>query len=100
MARPQKRPIAAREGQESNAALEAAARAEALLYASSMLRLADGGSAVIGSPARALQAELAASFAENAQSDRLPPGPLALTLVVASLMGWTVIALAARAIFF
>lgn len=100
MPRPQKHPLAVPEAQESKEALEAAAPAEALLYSQSTLRIADGASAAIGSPARALQAELAASFAENSQSDRLPPGPLVLALVVASLMGWTVVALAARAILF
>ncbi|MDO8380063.1 hypothetical protein [Phenylobacterium sp.] len=100
MARPQKRPLVAREVHESNEALEAAALADALLFAPSTLRLADGASAAIGSPARALQAELAASFAENSQSDRLPAGPLVLALVVASLMGWTGMIVAARDMFF
>jgi len=100
MARPQKRPLAAREGRESSEALEAAAPAEALFSAPSTLRVADEASTAIGSPARALQAELAASFAENSQSDRLPPGPLVLALVVTSLITWTVVALTARIIFF
>ncbi|WP_340647420.1 hypothetical protein [Phenylobacterium sp.] len=73
---------------------------EALIFGSSTLRLADGASAVIGSPALALQAELAASFGKNGQSDRLPPGPLVLALVIASLTGWTIVTLAAHAIFF
>lgn len=97
MARLQKRPLVAH---ASNEALEAAAPVDALPFSPSTLRLANGTSAAIGSPARALQADLAASFAENVQSDRLPPGPLVLALVVASLIVWTVVALAARAIFF
>lgn len=100
MARPQKRPLALPEAHESKESLPAPAPAEALLYPQSPLRIADGASAAIGSPARALQAELAASFAEDSQSDRLPPRPLVLALLVGSLVVWTVAALAARATFF
>lgn len=95
MPRPQKRPPFAC---EFHKAVEVAAPPEALLP--SKLRFADGASAAIGSPARALQAGLAASFVESAQSDRMPPGLLIFPLVVASLLGWTVVALAARAFFF
>lgn len=98
MARPKKRSLEARVGRQSSEALEATAPAEALLSAPLALRIADEASAAISSPARALQAELAASFAENAQPDRLPPAPLVLALGAGSLMIWMVVAFAVRSI--
>lgn len=100
MARPQRLPLAARDGRESSGIVEAAAHAESLFSTPSTLRAADEASAAIGSPALALQAELAASFAERAYAYRLPPGPLVLTLIVGSLILWTIVAVVARAIFF
>lgn len=96
MARPKKRADPAREGQEATEIL--ATPDAAWILAPSPVRLADGDLAAIGSPARVLQAELAASFAENAQSDRLPPGPLVLALVIGSLTSWAAVVLALPAL--
>jgi hypothetical protein len=97
MARPQKR--AAEPAPE---ALEIPAiPAEAWVLAPSPVRLADGAFEPVDSPARALQADLAASFAEQQDDDRRWSPRRSLAFITAgSLIGWIVLIVTARAILF
>ncbi len=97
MARPQKR--AAEPAPE---ALDIPAiPAEAWVLAPSPVRLADGAFAPIDSPARALQAELAASFADRQDGEaRWSPRRSLAVIIGASLVGWVVLIVTARAIIF
>jgi len=97
MARPQKR--AAEPAPE---ALEIPAiPAEAWVLAPSPVRLADGAFDPVDSPARALQADLAASFADRQHEDeRWSPRRSPAVITSASLVGWVVLIVTARAIFF
>ncbi|WP_421932362.1 hypothetical protein [Phenylobacterium sp.] len=95
MARPQKR--AAEPAPE---ALEIPAiPAEAWVLAPSPVRLADGAFDPVDSPARALQADLAASFAEHHDDDRRWSARRSLAVITAaSLVGWAVLIITARAL--
>lgn len=94
MARPQKRVVEAPEAFDIPPV-----PSTAWTLAPSPVRLADGGFEPVDSPARTLQSELAASLAENAQSDRLPVGPVLAFLVIGSAITWAAIIMAVRAIF-
>ena len=75
--------------------------AEAWVLAPSPVRLANGAFAAVDSPARLLQADLAASFAEQRTDDRRwsPRRSLAF-ITVGSLVGWAALIATARAMFF
>ncbi|WP_340646639.1 hypothetical protein [Phenylobacterium sp.] len=75
--------------------------AEAWVLAPSPVRLADGAFEPFDSPARTLQADLAASFAQHQADDRRwsPRRSLAF-ITVGSLAGWALLIAAARAMFF
>lgn len=95
MARPQKRVA-----EPAHEALEIPAiPAEAWVLAPSPVRLADGAFDPVDSPARALQAELIASFAEQTENRWSARRSLAV-ITAASLVGWAVLILTARALFF
>lgn len=93
MARPQKRVA-----EPAPEALEIPAiPAEAWVLAPSPVRLADGAFDPVDSPARALQAELAASFAERSEHRWSARRSLAV-ITAASLVGWAVLIITARAL--
>ncbi len=95
MARPQKR--AAEPAPE---ALEIPAiPAEAWVLAPSPVRLADGAFDPVDSPARSLQAELAASFANRRDDEHRWSARRSLAVITAaSLVGWAVLIITARAL--
>lgn len=96
MARPQKRVAEAHEALDIPPV-----PAEAWVLAPSPVRLADGGFAAVDSPARALQADLAASFAQQREDGhRWSPRRSLAFITVGSLAGWTLLIVAARAMFF
>lgn len=93
MARPQKRVA-----ESAHEALEIPAiPAEAWVLAPSPVRLADGAFDPVDSPARALQAELVASFAEQTEHRWSARRSLAV-ITAASLVGWAVLIITARAL--
>ncbi len=96
MARPQKRV------EEAYEALDIPpVPAEAWVLAPSPVRLADGAFDPVDSPARRLQADLAASFAEQREDDnRWSPRRSLAFITVGSLLGWAGLIAAARAMFF
>ena len=96
MARPQKRVEEAHEAFDIPPV-----PAEAWVLAPSPVRLADGAFDPIDSPARQLQADLAASFADQHENVRRwsPRRSLAF-ITVGSLAGWALLIAAARAMFF
>ena len=96
MARPQKRVAAAHE-----ALGIPPVPADAWVLAPSPVRLADGGFDPIDSPARKLQADLAARFSQHQDDDRRwsPRRSLAF-ITVGSLAGWALLITAARVMFF
>ena len=96
MARPQKRVEQAHEALDIPPV-----PAEAWVLAPSPVRLADGAFSAVDSPARQLQADLAASFAQHQADDRRwsPRRSLAF-ITVGSLAGWALLITAARVMFF
>ena len=96
MARPQKRVEEVHEALESPPV-----PAEAWVLAPSPVRLADGAFDPVDSPARALQADLAASLAQHHDDDRRwsPRRSLAF-ITVGSLAGWAALIAVARVMFF
>lgn len=96
MARPQKRVEAAHEALDIPQV-----PAEAWVLAPSPVRLADGAFDPIDSPARQLQADLAASYSQHQDDDRRwsPRRSLAF-ITVGSLAGWALLITAARVTFF
>ena len=74
--------------------------AEAWVLAPSPVRLADGGFAEVASPARALQAGLAASLAAQDEVARWSHRRVLAFLLVTGIVGWTGLILGVRAIFF
>jgi hypothetical protein len=96
MARPQKRVAEAVEALDIPPV-----PAEAWVLAPSPLRLADGAFDPVDSPARQLQADLAASFAEQRADDhRWSPRRSLAFITVGSLLGWAGLIAVARAMFF
>ena len=96
MARPQKRVEAASEALDIPPV-----PAEAWVLAPSPVRLADGAFAAVDSPARALQAELVASFAQHRDDDhRWSPRRSLAFITVGSLVGWALLIATARVMFF
>ena len=96
MARPQKRVQAAHEALGISPVPD-----EAWVLAPSPVRLADGAFDPIDSPARQLQADLAASLSHHAEDERRwsPRRSLAF-IIVGSLAGWALLITAARVMFF
>ncbi len=72
---------------------------DAWVLAPSPVRLADGGFEAVESPARALQADLAASW-EARSSDRWSPRRALAVMVVGSVVAWAILIATVRAIFF
>lgn len=94
MARPQKRAAQPPEALEIPAI-----PTEAWVLAPSPVRLADGAFEAVDSPARVLQAELAASFAEP--EDHRWSARRSLAFITAgSLVGWALLIATARALIF
>lgn len=96
MARPQKRVEQAREALDIPPV-----PAEAWVLAPSPVRLANGAFDAVDSPARQLQADLAASFAEQRADDhRWSPRRSLAFITVGSLAGWALLIAAAQSMFF
>lgn len=73
--------------------------AAAWVLAASPVKLADGAPAVSGSPTRVPQGELTGGFPEREQYQRWSARRSLVTIVGASLLGWIVLIVTARALF-